>query len=117
MSGAEETATAGPSDGAGAAVETAENLGPEIAPSDPILGYLQNATGAVDLTELELDSPALRELRARGVVLVVPLITNGELVGVLNVGPRLSEQGYSADDSGCSNRSPLTRRQRCASGS
>jgi serine phosphatase RsbU (regulator of sigma subunit)/anti-sigma regulatory factor (Ser/Thr protein kinase) len=98
MSGAEETGTAGQSDGAGAAVETAENFGLEIAPSDPILGYLQNATGAVDLTELELDSPALRELRARGVVLVVPLITNGELVGVLNVGSRLSEQGYSADD-------------------
>ena len=71
---------------------------PEIAPNDPIIGYLQTATGAVDLTNLDLDSPALAELRARGVALVVPLVTSGELVGILNVGPRLSEQGYSADD-------------------
>jgi serine phosphatase RsbU (regulator of sigma subunit)/anti-sigma regulatory factor (Ser/Thr protein kinase) len=98
MSGAEETDTAGPSEATVAVAETVENLAPEIAPGDPIVGYLQSATGAVDLTQLELDSPALRELRARGVVLVVPLITNGELVGVLNVGPRRSEQGYSADD-------------------
>lgn len=76
----------------------AEMLAPEIAPNDPIIGYLQTATGAVDLTHLDLDSPALRRLRADGVALVVPLVTNGELVGLLNVGPRLSEQGYSADD-------------------
>ncbi len=75
-----------------------EMLAPEIAPNDPIVGYLQTATGAVDLTHLELDSPALRSLRESGVALVVPLVTNGELVGLLNVGPRLSEQGYSADD-------------------
>jgi serine phosphatase RsbU (regulator of sigma subunit)/anti-sigma regulatory factor (Ser/Thr protein kinase) len=75
-----------------------ELLSPEIADNDPIIAYLQGATGAVDLTHLELDSPALRELRERGVALVVPLVTNGELVGILNVGPRLSEQGYSNDD-------------------
>ena len=30
--------------------------------------------------------------------LVVPLITNGELIGLLNVGRRLSDQDFSADD-------------------
>src|SRR5579884_3619434 len=70
----------------------------DIAPNDPIIGYLQAATAAVDLTHLELGSPALEQLRARGVALVVPLVASGELVGILNVGPRLSEQGYSADD-------------------
>ncbi len=77
---------------------TAEMIAPEIAPNDPIIGYLQSASGTVDLTHLDLDSPALRELRQRGIALVVPLVTNGELVGLLNVGPRRSEQGYSADD-------------------
>ena len=47
---------------------------------------------------LELDSPALRELRAAGVKLAVPLVSQGELIGVLNLGPRLSEQDYSSDD-------------------
>ncbi len=30
--------------------------------------------------------------------LVVPLVTQGELIGTLNLGPRLSEQDYSSDD-------------------
>ena len=70
----------------------------DIAPNDPLLAHLQGASGAVDLDELELDSPALRELKAAGVKLVVPLVSQGELIGVLNLGPRLSEQDYSSDD-------------------
>ncbi len=70
----------------------------DIAPNDPLLAYLEAASGAVDLERLELDSRALRELRASGVKLAVPLISQGELIGVLNLGPRLSEQEYSSDD-------------------
>jgi serine phosphatase RsbU (regulator of sigma subunit)/anti-sigma regulatory factor (Ser/Thr protein kinase) len=75
-------------------------LGPqvEIAPNDPLLAYLQAAPGPVDVVTLELDSPALREMRAANVVLVVPLVSQGELIGTLNLGPRLSEQEYSTDD-------------------
>jgi serine phosphatase RsbU (regulator of sigma subunit)/anti-sigma regulatory factor (Ser/Thr protein kinase) len=70
----------------------------EIAENDPILAYLQTAPGPVDLETLQLDSPAVRALRAAGVQLVVPLVSQGELIGTLNLGPRLSEQEYSADD-------------------
>src|SRR5829696_5256157 len=70
----------------------------DIAPNDPLLAYLQSASGAVDVEALELDSPALAELKAAGVKLAVPLISQGELIGVLNLGPRLSEQEYSSDD-------------------
>jgi Stage II sporulation protein E (SpoIIE)/GAF domain len=70
----------------------------EIAPNDPIIGYFQTATGAVDVDALELESPALEALRAAGVKLAVPLVSQGELIGVLNLGPRLSEQDYSGDD-------------------
>jgi serine phosphatase RsbU (regulator of sigma subunit)/anti-sigma regulatory factor (Ser/Thr protein kinase) len=70
----------------------------EIAPNDPLLAYLQAASEAVDVEALELDSPALRELKAAGVKLAVPLVSQGELIGVLNLGPRLSEQEYSSDD-------------------
>jgi serine phosphatase RsbU (regulator of sigma subunit)/anti-sigma regulatory factor (Ser/Thr protein kinase) len=70
----------------------------EIAPDDPLLDYLQGVSGPVDVDTLELDSPALRALRAGGVKLAVPLISQGELIGVLNLGPRLSEQDYSSDD-------------------
>ena len=70
----------------------------EIAPNDPLLAYFQSASEAVDIEALELDSPALRELKAAGVKLAVPLVSQGELIGVLNLGPRLSEQDYSSDD-------------------
>src|ERR1035437_6497056 len=70
----------------------------EIATSDPLLAYLQSAPGPVDLASLELDSAAVRELRKAGVALIVTLISQGELIGTLNVGPRLSEQEYSTDD-------------------
>src|SRR6266508_1693044 len=74
--------------------------GPEIdiGPTDPLLAYLQAAPGPVDLATLHLDSPAVRSLREAGVVLVVPLVSQGELIGTLNLGPRLSEQEYSSDD-------------------
>jgi serine phosphatase RsbU (regulator of sigma subunit)/anti-sigma regulatory factor (Ser/Thr protein kinase) len=70
----------------------------DLAPNDPLLAYLQSAGGAVDLEGLELDSPALDGLRAAGVRLVVPLVSQGELIGALNLGARLSEQDYSSDD-------------------
>jgi serine phosphatase RsbU (regulator of sigma subunit) len=70
----------------------------EIAPNDPILAYLTNVSGVVEVELLDLDSPALRAMREAGVRLVVPLVSQGELIGLLNLGPRLSQQEYSADD-------------------
>jgi len=77
---------------------TAETTPVDIAPNDPVMAYFQGASGAVDLDELELQSPAVDALRAAGVKLVVPLVAQGELIGLLNLGPRLSEQEYSTDD-------------------
>src|SRR5215208_3821144 len=70
----------------------------EIAPNDPLVAYFSGATGAVDIATLQLDSPALEGLREAGIRLVVPLVSQGELIGLLNLGPRRSEQEYSADD-------------------
>ena len=74
------------------------SIGLDIAESDPLLAYLQSAPGPVDLGRLELDSAAVTALREAGVALVVPLVSQGELIGTLNLGPRLSEQDYSTDD-------------------
>jgi serine phosphatase RsbU (regulator of sigma subunit)/anti-sigma regulatory factor (Ser/Thr protein kinase) len=75
-------------------------MGPaiEIPPSDPLFAYLQASSGVVDVARLELDSPALTDLRAAGVRVIVPLVTQGELIGALYLGPRLSDQDYSTDD-------------------
>jgi serine phosphatase RsbU (regulator of sigma subunit)/anti-sigma regulatory factor (Ser/Thr protein kinase) len=76
----------------------AEPLPVEITPNDPLVAYFQGASGPVDLDALELDSPALAALRATGTRMVVPLVSQGELIGLLNLGPRRSEQEYSVDD-------------------
>ena len=70
----------------------------EIAPNDPLLAYFHSGSGAIAIDDLQLDSAAVRQLRASGVKLVVPLISQGELVGLLNLGRRLSDQDYSSDD-------------------
>ena len=87
-----------PETGEGAPQVPPEETPVDIAPNDPLLAYFATASGAVDIDALELDSPALRELKAAGVKLAVPLVSQGELIGVLNLGPRLSEQEYSSDD-------------------
>ena len=70
----------------------------DIAPNDPLLSYFAESRGAVSLDELQLDSPAVQALRARGSKLIVPLISQGELIGLLELGPRLSDQEYSRED-------------------
>lgn len=79
---------------------TAVVTGPEVdlAANDPLVAYLLSHAQAVDITGLQLDSPGLDALRAAGAVLVIPLISSGSLVGLLSLGPRRSERGYSSED-------------------
>ncbi len=77
---------------------TTVELALDVAPNDPLIAFCQRTGGAIDVEGLELDSPALRQLKEAGAKLVVPLVTQGELIGLLNLGPRLSERDYSGDD-------------------
>jgi transcriptional regulator with GAF, ATPase, and Fis domain len=70
----------------------------EIAPNAPVLAYLASVSGVVEIEKLDLDSPALTEMKEAGIKLVVPLVSQGELIGLLNLGQRLSQQEYSADN-------------------
>jgi serine phosphatase RsbU (regulator of sigma subunit)/anti-sigma regulatory factor (Ser/Thr protein kinase) len=70
----------------------------DIAPNDPLAAYFHSSPGVVEIEKLHLDSPALRELRESGARLIVPLVAQGELIGLLNLGPRLSDQDYTSDD-------------------
>lgn len=75
----------------------------DIAPNDPLIAYFNSSPGVVEVDKLNLDSPALRKLKESGARLIVPLISQGELIGLLNLGPRLSEQDYSSEDRGLLN--------------
>ena len=70
----------------------------EIPEHDALGPVLLDAGGPVEVAGLQLDSPAITQLRETGVELVVPLISQGELIGTLNLGHRLSDQPYSTDD-------------------
>jgi serine phosphatase RsbU (regulator of sigma subunit)/anti-sigma regulatory factor (Ser/Thr protein kinase) len=70
----------------------------EIAPDDPLLAHLLGVSSVVEVDALDFNSPVLSRLKEAGVKVVVPLISQGELVGLLNLGPRRSEQEYSPDD-------------------
>jgi len=70
----------------------------EMDKSDPLVPYFLNGPGVVEIDKLDLDSVMLNKLKDSGVQLVVPLISQGELIGLINLGPRLSEQEYSTDD-------------------
>ena len=88
---ADDPATAQPSG-------VAEAAAVDIAPDDPLLAILQSATAPVEVARLALRSDALDQLREDGIEVIVPLVTQGELIGALYLGPRLSEQAYSVDD-------------------
>lgn len=70
----------------------------DIASNDPFLTYCLNSKGVIDVDELLLDTPAVQAMKEAGVKLVVPLISQGDLIGLINLGPRLSEQEYTGDD-------------------
>jgi serine phosphatase RsbU (regulator of sigma subunit)/anti-sigma regulatory factor (Ser/Thr protein kinase) len=69
-----------------------------IPPGDPLETVLLSNGGPIEIRDLELDSPVVRELQGAGVEIVVPLIGQGELLGALYLGRRLSDQPYSTDD-------------------
>lgn len=98
MTGRRPAAVGGPATRPGLRTQILETPPIDIAPNDPILSYFHAGSGAVAIDDLALDSPAARALRQAGVKLVVPLISQGELIGLLNLGRRLSDQDYSTDD-------------------
>ena len=70
----------------------------DLSVNDPLVALLQSSATVLDLATLRLDSPMITRLRAEEVRLVVPLLSQGELVGLLTLGRRRSEQEYTGDD-------------------
>jgi serine phosphatase RsbU (regulator of sigma subunit)/anti-sigma regulatory factor (Ser/Thr protein kinase) len=80
------------------ASQTSEIEPIEIPPGDVLETLLLSAGGPVEVASIEVESETIRRMREDGVELVVPLIGQGELLGALYLGQRLSDQPYSTDD-------------------
>ncbi len=70
----------------------------DIPDNDPLMAYVQSYPGVIDIENFNLNSPTIHTLREAGTRLVLPLVSQGELIGLINLGPRRSEQDYSSDD-------------------
>ncbi|MFN2150317.1 MAG: GAF domain-containing protein, partial [Anaerolineales bacterium] len=70
----------------------------DIPTNDPLLAFVQSSPGVIDIDKVNLDSPTLNRMREAGIRLTLPLVSQGELIGLINLGPRRSEQDYSSDD-------------------
>jgi len=70
----------------------------DIDTRDPFTAYLLGVQAPVALRDVEITSPMMDSLRDQGVAVAVPLISQGELVGVLGLGSRKSDRPYSPDD-------------------
>jgi serine phosphatase RsbU (regulator of sigma subunit) len=69
-----------------------------VSTDDPLIAYFEQNAEAAHIEGLNLASPALATIRSGGTVLAQPLVTHRELIGFLNLGPRLSGRPYSEDD-------------------
>jgi serine phosphatase RsbU (regulator of sigma subunit) len=69
-----------------------------IKPGDPIIPFFLSRSAVVEVEEINIDSPALQQLKQAGVKIAAPLVVHGDLVGLLSLGPRMSTLDYSPDD-------------------
>ncbi|HEY3993918.1 MAG TPA: PP2C family protein-serine/threonine phosphatase [Ktedonobacteraceae bacterium] len=65
-----------------------------LADDDPFVVYALRHPGSIELARVHLASPLLEDLRARSGEIALPLASQGELIGLLVLGPRLFEQRY-----------------------
>jgi serine phosphatase RsbU (regulator of sigma subunit)/anti-sigma regulatory factor (Ser/Thr protein kinase) len=71
---------------------------PPIAPEDPLVGYALRHGGTLAVATADVASPVLDEWRGMGAELVVPLVSQGALVGLMVLGPGGGSDGYGVDD-------------------
>ena len=69
-----------------------------IADDDPLIPYMLSHPGALGIDRLHLDSPVLQEHSLRAAEMILPLAGQGELTGLLVLGPHLEGEPYTPDE-------------------
>jgi serine phosphatase RsbU (regulator of sigma subunit) len=69
-----------------------------IEEDDPLRQVLLTTQDVVEVNKLAVHSPALQQLRRDKYTKTIPLVSQGELIGVVNLGPKRSGQAYTMDD-------------------
>lgn len=92
------TPTAAPAPAPAPPPADVQRLDIELAPHDPLFAYFQRSSAAVEVARLQMDSPALDQIKKTGAVLIAPLVSQSEILGVISVSSRRSDQEYATDD-------------------
>src|SRR5438067_13206480 len=61
-----------------------------VADNDPFMAYALSHPSTIQVDHLQLDSPVLQILKTNGVEIALPLVSQGELIGLLILEPRLN---------------------------
>jgi len=69
-----------------------------VADDDPLLAYVLSHSGALEIDRLHLDSPVLQHLKLRAAEILLPLASQGELTGLLILGPHLKGEEYTHEE-------------------
>src|SRR5579863_318768 len=74
-----------------------------VADDDPLLAFALHHHTVMEVERLQLHSPVVRILRENGVEIALPLASQGELIGLLTLGPRLDQEAYDRENRGLLN--------------
>jgi serine phosphatase RsbU (regulator of sigma subunit) len=70
----------------------------QAADGDPLITYMLNHSETLEINHLQLDSPLLKEMKLHGAEILLPLISQGELLGILILGLHLNGEAYSREE-------------------
>src|SRR5947209_6397117 len=69
-----------------------------VADDDLLLAYVLRHPGAREVDQLPLDSPVLQELKLHAAEMILPLASQGVLIGLLILGPHLQGEAYTHEE-------------------
>lgn len=69
-----------------------------IAADDPLIAHTLRHPGALEVDHLQLNSPLLQDLKLHTADILLPLASQGELVGLLILGPHLKGERYTHEE-------------------
>jgi serine phosphatase RsbU (regulator of sigma subunit) len=70
----------------------------KVADDDPLIAYVLSHSETLEIERLQLDSPVLKEMKIHGTEIILPLASQGELLGLLILGPHLKGEAYSREE-------------------
>jgi serine phosphatase RsbU (regulator of sigma subunit) len=69
-----------------------------VADDNPLMAYVLNHSGTLEIDRMQLDSPLLQELKLHGAEIILPLASQGELLGLLILGLHQKGEAYTREE-------------------